>query len=62
MKNNQCVMCGKPLKNGIIVEGIIICRKCESRIIKENSDTDFYKFYKNRIKKYIIPFLAYRKA
>ncbi|WP_125154552.1 sigma factor G inhibitor Gin [Clostridium rectalis] len=54
MKKRCCIVCGKPLKNGIIVNGKGVCLNCEQKIIKVNMDTDFYKYYKDCIKKFII--------
>ncbi|BDR63112.1 hypothetical protein K144316041_00460 [Clostridium tetani] len=54
MKKISCVMCRKPLNNGIMIKGIRICKSCEEKMIKEDTITDFYSYYVNCIKKYII--------
>lgn len=50
----QCIICRKPLENGIIIYGRGICRKCEERILNSKMETDFYELYKNCIKKSIV--------
>ncbi|KAJ49942.1 hypothetical protein BD780_003924 [Clostridium tetanomorphum] len=54
MRKQCCIICGKPLNGGIIINGKEICQSCEEKVIKVNMDTDFYTYYKNCIKKYII--------
>lgn len=54
MKKVSCVMCRRPLNNGIIIKGIGICKSCEEKMIKEDMITDFYGYYLNCIKKHII--------
>ncbi len=49
MKKQSCIICGKPLNNGIIIYGRKICRCCERRLINLNIDTDFYNHYKECI-------------
>ncbi|MBC8060195.1 MAG: sigma factor G inhibitor Gin [Clostridiaceae bacterium] len=57
MKKHDCTICGKHLNGGIIVNGIGICRSCEERLINTEVDTDFYTYYKDCIKKTIVPSL-----
>ncbi|MFA9397008.1 MAG: sigma factor G inhibitor Gin [Clostridiaceae bacterium] len=51
MINQNCIICGKPLKNGIIICGRKICGSCEIRLINSNMDTDFYEYYKDCVKR-----------
>ncbi|MFD3158637.1 sigma factor G inhibitor Gin [Haloimpatiens sp. FM7330] len=53
MNKRTCIICGKPLNNGIIISGRGICKNCEEKIIECDMDTDFYEYYKNCIKKSI---------
>ncbi|MFL0195641.1 sigma factor G inhibitor Gin [Clostridium sp. WILCCON 0269] len=57
MKKKYCIICGKPLSNGIIVYGRGMCRSCEERLLKLENNLDFYEYYKERIKKTIIHFV-----
>jgi hypothetical protein len=57
MKKQCCIMCRKPLKDGIIINGRTICKSCELKLIKTRITTDFYEYYKNCIKKNIVPFV-----
>lgn len=57
MKKQCCIMCRKPLKDGIIVNGRMICKSCELKLIRAKITTDFYEYYKNCIKKNIVPFI-----
>lgn len=54
MNKNSCLMCRKPQDNGIIIYGVNICRECELRLINVDVDTDFYEYYKDKIKKSIV--------
>ncbi|WP_027633520.1 sigma factor G inhibitor Gin [Clostridium hydrogeniformans] len=54
MGKNLCILCRKPLTDGIIVNGRCICSKCEIKIVNlKYYNTDFYNYYKDRIKKHI---------
>lgn len=53
MTKRCCIICRKPLNNGIMIGGRGICKCCEERIINLRMDTDFYNYYKNCIKKNI---------
>lgn len=57
MDKNNCLMCRKPQNNGIIIYGVKICRECEERLISEEVNTDFYKYFKDRIKKSVVSFI-----
>lgn len=59
MRNCKCIVCGRTLKDGIILEGKLICSRCEKRMLIENNYTDVYKLIKNRIKKHIVPNIKY---
>lgn len=50
MKKYNCIICRRPLNNGIIVNGKVICELCEKRLIKLKVGTDFYDYYIKRIK------------
>lgn len=54
MKKHDCIICRKPLNNGIIINGRGICKCCEERLLKTDMGTDFYEHYVNCIKKYIV--------
>lgn len=54
MEKKYCIICRKPLKDGIIINGRGMCKLCEERLIKMELDTDFYEYYKECIKKSII--------
>ncbi|WP_138206489.1 sigma factor G inhibitor Gin [Haloimpatiens lingqiaonensis] len=51
MSKRNCIICSKPLNNGIIINGRGICKKCEEKIVRCNIETDFYEYYKNCIRK-----------
>ncbi|WP_315116802.1 sigma factor G inhibitor Gin [uncultured Clostridium sp.] len=53
MKRQCCIICGKPLNRGIILNGKGICQNCEEKMVNVRMDTDFYLYYKNCIKKYL---------
>lgn len=53
MKKQGCIICGKPLKNGIMINGRGICKCCESRLSILEMNTDFYEYYKDCIRKNI---------
>lgn len=57
MSKRSCIICGKPLNNGIIISGRGICRSCEEKIVNCNIDTDFYEYYKKRIRKSLIRYI-----
>lgn len=57
MKKQSCIICRKPLNDGIIIKGRRICKCCEERLIKINITTDFYEYYTKRIKRNIVPFM-----
>ncbi|WP_102399635.1 sigma factor G inhibitor Gin [Haloimpatiens massiliensis] len=54
MNKRSCIICGRPLNNGIIINGRGICKKCEERIVGCNIETDFYEYYKNCIRRNLI--------
>lgn len=49
-----CIVCRKPLNNGIIIYGKGICEVCEKRLLVIEAETDFYDFYKKCIKKNLV--------
>ncbi len=53
MKKQCCIICGKTINDGIIINRTAICRGCEVRIVKMDNNNDFYEHYKNCIKKTI---------
>lgn len=53
MKKHDCIICGKPLNDGIIINGSGICKNCEHRILGTNAETDFYTYYIQCIKRTI---------
>lgn len=54
MKKQYCIICGKPLNSGIILNGKGICNDCEKRMINSKMNTDFYEFYKDCIRKNLV--------
>ncbi|NEZ47342.1 protein CsfB [Clostridium niameyense] len=54
MKKQYCIICGKPLNSGIILNGKGICNDCEKRMINTKMNTDFYEFYKDCIRKNLV--------
>ena len=54
MKKLCCILCGKPLNDGIIINGRGICKHCEEKLMNTKVDTDFYKYYMFCIKKNIV--------
>ncbi len=53
MRKQVCIICGKPLNDGIIIYGKGICPCCEQRLMSIERNTDFYNYYKNCIRKNI---------
>lgn len=53
MQKRKCIICGKPLNDGIMINGRGICKSCEDRITHAESGTDFYEYYKCCIRKAI---------
>lgn len=53
MKKQVCIICGKPLNDGIMIYGRGICKCCEKRLINMKINTDFYEYYKECIRKNI---------
>lgn len=53
MKKQICILCRKHLSDGIIVNGKLICRSCEHKLVNSGVSTDFYEYYKECIKRYI---------
>jgi Inhibitor of sigma-G Gin. len=57
MQKRKCIICGKPLNNGIMINGRGICKNCEDRIAHSESGTDFYEYYKSCIRKRIVHYM-----
>lgn len=53
MANQNCIICRKPFTDGIIVNGRLICRSCEHKLVNAEVNTDFYEYYKECIKRSI---------
>ncbi|MCY6960629.1 sigma factor G inhibitor Gin [Clostridium brassicae] len=51
MKKQKCIICRKPLNDGIMIYRKGICKNCEERIINTDQETDFYNHYICCIKK-----------
>jgi len=47
----KCIVCGKSIQEGIIVNSRFICLKCEERMVNSNIDTDFYNYFIDVLKK-----------
>lgn len=54
MRKQNCILCRKPLKSGIMINGRGICKSCEERLINADVNTDFYDYYKECIKKTVV--------
>jgi len=54
MNKQNCIVCRKPLNNGIMINGRGICKCCEERLINVQVGTDFYQYYKKCIRKTMI--------
>ncbi|NLM35096.1 MAG: hypothetical protein GX206_06605 [Clostridiales bacterium] len=57
MAKQRCIICRKPLNNGIIINGRIICKPCEGRVVNSKVNTDFYNYYRDCIKKTLVDLL-----
>ncbi|MDU1414527.1 MAG: sigma factor G inhibitor Gin [Clostridium sp.] len=55
--SRECIICRKPLDDGIMLYGQRICKGCEERLLTLQYDTDFYEFYKNCIRKNVVQFV-----
>ncbi len=53
MSKCSCILCRKPLNDGIIINGRGICEACEKKMVKLKANNDFYEYYKECIKRYI---------
>ena len=54
MKKLTCIICRKPLKNGIIINGKGICKCCEERMLKIDADNDIYNYMVKCIKNNLV--------
>ena len=54
----RCIICRKELNNGIMINGRVICKSCEDRIVKAEMDTDLYDYYRACLKKRIVGSIA----
>ena len=52
MNKSICIICGKE-GCGIMICGKLICTECEKKAIDCDINSDFYEFYKNRLKEEI---------
>lgn len=55
MDKCRCIICGKEEVlnegvNGIIIRGKLVCRPCIDKVMVCELDSDFYQFYKNKLK------------
>ena len=58
MLKQRCIICRKELNNGIMINGRVICKSCEDRIVKAQMDTDLYDYYRDCLKKRIVGSIA----
>lgn len=49
MNKSICIICGTE-GHGIMIRGKLICTECEKKAINCDINSDFYEFYKNRLK------------
>lgn len=61
MEKRKCIICRKPLNDGIMICGRGICKNCEERILNAKLGTDFYEYYINCIKKNIVHYVLKRE-
>lgn len=54
MEKNTCIICKKPLNDGIMIKGRRICCECELKMIRAQIDTDFYEYFKEKIRRSIV--------
>ncbi|MDP4144258.1 MAG: sigma factor G inhibitor Gin [Bacillota bacterium] len=54
MEKRRCIICGRYLSDGIIINGRGICKSCEQRLVNLELNTDFYEFYKECIKRNVV--------
>ena len=54
MKKQCCIVCRRPLNDGIIINGRGICKSCEKRVSSLKVNTDFYDYYRDCIRKNIV--------
>jgi predicted methyltransferase len=57
MAKQRCIICRKALNNGIIINGRVICKSCEGRVVNSKINTDFYNYYRDCIKKTLVDLL-----
>lgn len=50
MNKKRCIICSQE-GYGIIIREKLICTECEKKAIEADINSDFYEFYKNKIKK-----------
>lgn len=62
MEKQRCIICRKSLNNGIIINGRIICKSCEDRVVNSTVNTDFYNYYRDCIKKTVVDLLLREKS
>ncbi|MBE6063538.1 MAG: CsfB protein [Clostridium butyricum] len=48
--NKLCFICGETDCDGIIINGEMICRKCEKEIVNLDISNQDYDIYKDKIK------------
>ncbi|MFR5265756.1 sigma factor G inhibitor Gin [Clostridium sp.] len=53
IRNKICIICGRVGKDGILIRNKKICSSCEQKAIEAEVTSEFYEFYKNRIKENI---------
>lgn len=51
MLRKRCIICGKHINRGIMINGRYMCESCEKRLMNLDVYTDFYEYYKKRIRK-----------
>jgi Inhibitor of sigma-G Gin. len=54
MTKQRCIICRKELNSGIMINGRVICKSCEARIVKSKMDTDLYDYYRDCLKKTVV--------
>ncbi|WP_115642134.1 sigma factor G inhibitor Gin [Clostridium putrefaciens] len=58
MGKEACIICRKSIKNGIMINRKYICKSCEQRLINCSTDTDFYEYYRQCIKRSLVQYVV----
>ena len=62
MDKQKCIICRKELSGGIMINGRVICKSCEDRLVMADVDTDLYEYYRDCLKKTVVGALLREKV